>query len=215
MRLFMARGRLRRRAVRFWLTTILLASLTFTVVSRAGARAELAERRWGRVVSVVVVGRPVAAGAVVAASSVAVAVVPRRLAPAGSVSSVGAAVGRVALVPLWPGEVLLSGRLAPEGLRGVAALVPPGMRAVAVPVSPDAAVRVSVGDAVDVLATFESAGADGAEGDPTVAVAESAVVVDVGEGSVTVAVEPQAAARVAFAVARGTVTLALTSPVVE
>jgi pilus assembly protein CpaB len=214
MRVFMARGRLRRRAVRFWLTTILLASLTFTVVSRAGARAELAERRWGRVVSVVVVRRPVAAGAVMAPSSVAVAVVPRRLAPAGSLSSVGAAVGRVALVPLWPGEVLLAGRLAPDGLRGVAALVPPGMRAVAVPVSPDAAVRVSVGDAVDVLATFESAsGAD--DGDPTVAVAESAVVVDVAEGSVTVAVEPPAAARVAFAMARGTVTLVLTSPVAE
>jgi Flp pilus assembly protein CpaB len=207
MRVFMARGRLRRRAVRFWLTTIVLASLTFSVVSRAGARAELAERRWGHVVSVVVVRRPVAAGTVLRSGSLGVAAVPRRLAPAGSLSSMHAAVGRVALVPLWPGEVLLSGRLAPDGLRGVAALVPPGLRAVAIPVSPDATVRVGVGDAVDLLATFES--------EPTVAVAESAVVVDVAEGSVTVAVSPAVAAAVAEAVTRGTVTLALSSPVVE
>ena len=68
-----------------------------------------------------------------------------------------------------------------------------------------------LGDRVDVLATFDvldpTDGSGGAE--PTGAVADGALVVDVSDDAVTVAVPATDAARVAFAVARGTVTLAL------
>jgi Flp pilus assembly protein CpaB len=68
------------------------------------------------------------------------------------------------------------------------------------------------GDEVDVLATFDPAGA--AEGaPPTFPVAVAALVVDVGDESAAVAVTPDEAARVAFALASGVVTLALASPV--
>ncbi len=77
-------------------------------------------------------------------------------------------------------------------------------------VSPaEAAALVRPGDRVDVLATFDST--EG-ETEPTFPVAMGALVVDVAEEAVTVAVTPEEAPRVAFATARGTVTLALASP---
>jgi Flp pilus assembly protein CpaB len=70
---------------------------------------------------------------------------------------------------------------------------------------------VEKGDVVDVLATFGGEAAEGAGGEPTFPVATAAVVVDVGEESATVAVTEKEAARVAFAVVNGAVTLALTA----
>ncbi|MEY2437667.1 MAG: hypothetical protein QOF97_2503, partial [Acidimicrobiaceae bacterium] len=86
-----------------------------------------------------------------------------------------------------------------------------GSRAVAVPVGPDA-LHLQTGDLVDLLATLEPAAAGGSGNEPTVVVAESAVVLEVGEQSVTVAVPAADASGVAFALASGTVTLALRSP---
>jgi Flp pilus assembly protein CpaB len=104
------------------------------------------------------------------------------------------------------GEVVLRARLAPAGTSPLAAALPPGTRGVAVPVDA-AALPVAPGDVVDVLATFDP---DLAEGhDPTVAVAREAVVVDVEEEAVVVAVTPSQAPRVAFAVAAGAVALAV------
>jgi len=198
--------RLRRHPFGFWLFTFLLAGLAYTTVARAGDRADAAERRWGRVAGVVVVRRPVAQGAVVRGADVGVVSMPGRLVPAGALASASDAVGREALVALWPGEVLLRGRLAPDGLSGVAALLPPGWRAVAVPAG-EGGLRLAVGDAVDVLATFPT---DPASGDPTVAVASGALVVEVRADAVTLAVPPESAARVAYALARATLTLTLT-----
>jgi Flp pilus assembly protein CpaB len=202
--------RLRRHPLGFWLITFLLAASVYGAVARADASAAAASRRWGRVEAVAVVRRPVAAGAVVGAADVGVVVMPGRLVPLGAVLSVDAAVGREALVALSPGEVVLRRRLAPDGLTGPAALVPPGWRAVAVPVSSDAAaLRLAVGDAVDVLATFPT---DPAAGDPTVVVAAGALVVDARPDAVTLAVPPATAPRLAYALARATLTLTLAPP---
>jgi hypothetical protein len=74
-------------------------------------------------------------------------------------------------------------------------------------------VRVEVGDWVDVLATVDTdGGEDAAGGLSTAPVALSALVVEVRDDAVTVAVPPAAAARIASALARGTVTLTLTTP---
>ena len=62
------------------------------------------------------------------------------------------------------------------------------------------------GDLVDVLAVAPSGTGD------AIVVATAAVVVDVGDASVTVAVSPDEARRVATAIARGAIALALRSP---
>lgn len=224
--------RLRRSPLPFWVLSVALALLTGLTVSRLVGQASARADRLGGLVDVAVAARPVDAGAVLRPADVAVRSLPADALPRGPVAE--APVGTVALVPLVPGEVLLRSKLAPDGLRGVAALVPPGQRALAVPVDPGG-LTLRLGDRVDVLATFDvapdppaadPAAADAADpaaadadpaavgdpGAPTFPVAEAALVVDVGDESVTVAVGPDEAPRVAFALARGTVTLALTSP---
>ncbi len=121
--------------------------------------------------------------------------------PEGAFSSVPE--GRTALVPLSPGEALLASRLAPDGLHGVAALLPEDTRAMAVPAGPGA-LRVRVGDVVDVLATAP-------DGSTRVA-ADGAVVVDAGEATTTVAVLVRDAPAVATALTQATITLALAAP---
>ncbi|HEX2699703.1 MAG TPA: SAF domain-containing protein [Acidimicrobiales bacterium] len=217
--------RIRRSALPFWVLFVALAVLTGVTVARLVGEASARASRLGGLVDVAVAARPVESGAVVAAGDVTVRHLPADALPDAAVAATP--VGKVALVPLVPGEVLLRSKLAPDGLRGVAALVPRGFRALAVPVEPGG-LAVRLGDRVDVMATFdvaedpgapETAGAEAGPpaatsgaGPPTFPVAEGALVVDVGDEAVTVAVEPADAARVAFALARGTVALALTSP---
>ncbi|MDQ1438326.1 MAG: pilus assembly protein CpaB [Acidimicrobiaceae bacterium] len=211
------RLRLRRHPVGFWLITLGLAAVTAVSVLQVSARADAEVARWGRLRPTVVMARPVEPGVVLARRDVRVVAMPARLVPAQAAAGVDAVVGRAAAVALWPGEVVLQGRLAPDGLRGVAALVPPGMRAVAVPVD-DAGLHVAVGDAVDVLATFDTSSSSSSSpsvpaddtSDPTVVVAAAAPVLEVASGAVTIAVPADDAPRVAFALARATITLALT-----
>jgi Flp pilus assembly protein CpaB len=122
---------------------------------------------------------------------------PLAVVPDGAVTD--APVGLVATADLVLGEVVVQARLAPEGLAGVAALVPDGWRALAVPTSASGlgapVPPLAVGDRVDVLA-------------PDV-VAADALVVDVEETAVTVAVPADDAPALAEAVAGAVVTLAL------
>ncbi|HET7720977.1 MAG TPA: hypothetical protein VFK43_13500, partial [Acidimicrobiales bacterium] len=113
----------------------------------------------------------------------------------------------VARTPVFAGEVLVRGRLAPTGLRGVAAALPPGSRAVAIPRDPSTAPPVRVGDRVDVLVALPPEAAGG--GPPGFAVATDALVVAVEEAAITVAVERATAPRVAVALGQGAVTLSL------
>ncbi|HET7489336.1 MAG TPA: SAF domain-containing protein [Acidimicrobiales bacterium] len=196
--------RLRRSVLPFWLLALALALVTGATVARLVGEASARAARLGGLVAVPVAARPVAAGAVLRAADVAERRLPAALLPEGRVA--GAPVGRSAVVPLVPGEVVLASKLAPDGVRGVAALVPRGRRALAVPTG-DAGLPLEPGNHVDVLATFDQP--DGADA-PTFPVAAGALVVTAGGDSVTVAVSESEAPRVAFALARGTVTLALT-----
>jgi len=203
--------------------SLALAAFTGLTVARLVTDASARAARLGGLVDVAVAARAVDAGEVVRAADVASRRLPASVLPDGPLATSPA--GRVALVPLVAGEVLLAARLAPEGLRGVAALVPAGQRALAVPVDPGG-LALRVGDRVDVLATFDVAGDggdtgaaapadEGAAGTPVAApaptfpVARAALVVGVGDEAVTVAVRPDEVPRVAFALARGTVALAL------
>lgn len=87
----------------------------------------------------------------------------------------------------------------------VAAALPDGTRAVALPVS--GALPVEVGDHVDVIAAGEPTVEGGAVG--VVRVAEAALVVDVAEEAVTVAVPEADAPDVAWQATQGTTTLTL------
>lgn len=199
---FRVRFFLRRFPVGYWLAAFLLVSLTGLVISSLVGRASAAASRWGSLEPVAVVARmTLPAGSVVRAGDVVVRDVPASLVPASALRR--APVGRTLLAPLTRGEIVVASRVARAGVGGVAALLPAGARALAVPVGPGTP-PLRRGDRVDVLATFEAAD------EPTFPVAVGAAVVAVtADRAVTVAVTPEEAPRVAFALAKATVTLAL------
>ncbi|MEO7837533.1 MAG: SAF domain-containing protein, partial [Acidimicrobiales bacterium] len=195
---------LRRSSLLYWSATLSVAAATGITVSHQVAEASARAERLGGLRQVPVAARPLAAGEVLASADVSVRRLPTAAIPEGPVSLSPA--GRPALVDLAAGEVLLAAKLAPEGVRGVAALLPAGMRALAVPVEAGG-LDLERGHHVEVLATFDTEATEA--GEPTFPVATGAVVIDAGEESVTIAVSPDEAPRVAFALARGSVTLAL------
>jgi Flp pilus assembly protein CpaB len=193
------------------LVVAVLALITAMVAARVVGDAGTLAARYGPLRPVVVAARALDPGSVVSAGDVAVRRVPGSLVPDGAVPSTDQARGRTVVAPVFPGVPLVVGQLAPDGRRGLGALLPPGSRAVAVPNGRPALALIR-GDSVDVLATFDPAGsAEGAP--PTFPVAVGALVVDIGEDSAAVAVSPEEAARVAFALVSGVVTLALAAPV--
>jgi Flp pilus assembly protein CpaB len=203
--LFVARLRLHRHGVLWWLAAAALAVSTAAWILSLSNRAEATLAAYGRRTTVVVATRSMDAGHVVRAGDVRRRSQPAGLVPPGALRE--PPIGRTVAAAIVEGEVVVRERVAPAGRSGIAALLPPGTRAVAVPVD-QKGLRLQVGDVVDVLATFDPDAA-APSGDPTFAVAERAVVVDVDDGAVTVAVGADEAPRVAFALAQGVVTLAL------
>ena len=198
--------RLRRATVVYWSIVAVLLFLTIEFVSRATSDARAAIARHGDTTTVWVARREVAAGEVLRSADVRRLEIPRAFV-AGEPAT-GDVVGQATTTDLFEREVVLASRLAPSGVGGAAARIPRGTRGVAIPMGPGGPVAVEVGDRVDLLATFSPEATDGDE--PTFPVAEGAVVVDVGDDdTVTVAVPAQNAARVAYAVAVGVVTIAL------
>ena len=201
--------RLARSPFAYWAAVVALAAFTALTVSGQLGKAEAQAARYGRLRTVVTATRTVEVGSVLRPADVAVTSMPAAFLPEGAIAATGAVVGRTVVVPLLRGVPVVAGHLAPDGLEGLAALLPTGTGAVAVPAGP-ASVRVRRGDRVDVLATFDPPPAGE---DPTFSVARAALVVDVGEEAVAVAVPSDDVARVAYAVAAGVVTLALTAEV--
>ena len=79
---------------------------------------------------VVVVQKDIAEGAAIDRSAVAVAEWPTHTIPAGAFTSIDSVAGRVARVPVFRGEVLVPGRLAPDGTGpGLQVKITPGNRA--------------------------------------------------------------------------------------
>ena len=200
--------RLSRSPLLFWAAVAVLALLTASVVGRLVGRAQAEAARYGSLRTAAVATRAVEVGAVLDAGDVALRRVPAAFLPEGWVGSPEEVLGRTVVAAVFPGQALVRAQLAPEGMRGIGAALPPGGRAVGVPTGP-AGPPLEKGDVVDVLATFDPEAAGG--GDPTFPVASAALVVDVGEESATVAVTAEEANRVAFAVAHGMVTLAVTA----
>lgn len=199
-------ARLGRRPALWWVATILLSALTAQVVTGALGRAEAGAARYGTTTAVLVTTRAVEAGEVLGPDAAEIRDVPAGFVPPGAAGA--DALGRRATGTLHEGEVVHVERVAPGGLSVVAARLPPGTRGIAVPTDAGALPLV-VGDHVDVLATVADV-ATATSGPPVATLAPGAVVVDVQEAAVTVAVPEDDAARVAYAVATGIVALALT-----
>lgn len=198
-------ARLRRRPLLWWLAALALSATTAQVVGGALARAEAGAARYGDTQDVLVTTRSVEAGELLGRDAAEVSKVPVGFVPEGSVGA--EALGSRVAVRLHAGEVVLGGRLAGAASSAVAAILPTGTRGLAVPADA-AALPVEVGDVVDVLATLAELGGVGT-GAPTTTVAAGALVVDVVEGAVTVAVPEDDVGRVAYAISTGIVTLAL------
>lgn len=195
-------SRRRRSAVLFWIASGGLAVVTALAVQGAVGRAETTAARYGNLRSVAVARRAAEIGTVLRAGDVELRNIPVAFVPAGEVEQ--SPVGRIVVVPLSPGEVILAAKLAPAGLRGVVALLHDDERAVAVPVGPGTP-QLAVGDRVDVLAAPHESDAG------AVVVARATRVVAADDKAVTIAVRPDDALAVATAVSAAVVTLALVS----
>lgn len=189
-----------RRPLPYWAVAVLLAVATAALVAEVAGGAAEAAAQWSPGPPVLVVRTPVAAGEAVTAADVDARRLPAAVVPDGALRVLPD--DATAAVRLHRGEVLLTDRV--RGASPVSVRLPPGARGIAVP--NDTALPVRVGDRVDVLATF---GADTSTTPPTFAVARSALIVHVAADAVTVAVHEAAAPKVAYAVAAGAVTLAL------
>jgi Flp pilus assembly protein CpaB len=154
---------------------------------------------------VVVARHDLEPGQVVADADVGWQARPRAELPDSAID--GDVVGRVVTAPIVAGEVVSTRRLAPDGVRGLAALVDEGDRAMAVPIE-GTGLHVQVGDRVDVLAPDP---ADDVLGRRRSAapVADDALVIDVTDTAVTLAVAETEAADLAGALGRGVPVLAL------
>jgi Flp pilus assembly protein CpaB len=200
----------RRSAVLWWTVTVVLALLTASVVGSSVGRATRGARAWGTDRAVWLVTRPVGAGDVISATAVHRGRLPRGVIPDGALDTATSPVGEAARVALARGEVVLTSRLAGRGARGVAAMVPPGYRGVALP-NDEHMPRLQIGDRVDIIATFD-VGNDLETANvaaPSVAIASAAEVLGVAPRTLTVAVATDDAPRVAFAMAKGAVTVVL------
>jgi Flp pilus assembly protein CpaB len=196
------RRRPRLRRVASVAVGVLVAALVHTTLSAATAERD----RWERTAGVVVSAADLPAGHVLGAHDLEQRSLPVAAVPDGALAS--RPLGQALRHPVRRGEVLVEDRLAPGGLRGLAARLPAGHRAVALPADPSVTPPLEAGDRVDVLVSVDPTAVSGA---PTFVLAPGVLVLDVGELAVTVAVPASDAPRVAFAAASGSIALALTA----
>ncbi|HEV2768176.1 MAG TPA: SAF domain-containing protein [Acidimicrobiales bacterium] len=196
--------RLPRRPIPFWLAAVALALVTGLAVARLVGQASAEAARWGDVRPTAVATVDLEAGATVGPGDVEIEHRPAALVPDGALD--GGAEGRVVTATVHRGEPVLAARLAPAGLSPTAAVLPAGTVGIAVPAGPGA-LPLQTGDVVEALVTVDPTAAGG--GEPTFAVARSALVVHVGDEAVTLAVDRGDADRLAFALTAGVVTLVL------
>ncbi|MEW6398045.1 MAG: Flp pilus assembly protein CpaB [Bacillota bacterium] len=175
-------------------------------------------------VRVVAAARAMSSGTVLTAPDLVLKGVPPSLAGPETLTDLTQAEGKVTLVPLVPGELVLRSKLVYPGTSlGLGSHLPSGYRAVTVAADEVKAVAwlLRPGDRVDVIATFprEVAGADKSrlllEDVQVVAVGRTTEVVPPAKAaggevrSVTVAVTPEQAIALALAEETGRIRLAL------
>jgi len=195
-----------RAQVARWLLALVLALGAAVLVADQRRDAADTVAGFGTRRSVVVARHDLEPGRVISAGDVASYDLPLVAIPSGAMS--GDTVGRIVTAPIVAGEVMNQARLAPDGLSAIAGLVPPGARGISVPRPADGSgLAVQRGDVVDVVAAENTNTGEG----PTL-VARAAVVIEVNDAAVTLAVRADEVPGVAAAVGRGVPVLALAGP---
>jgi len=184
-------------------------------------------------VPVVVAAADIPRGKLLSAQDLALRDWPQELSPPGALSTVDAAVERVAVGQMVQGEPLLEAKLAPKNAgRGLAALIPDGMRAYTIQtsrVASNVAGFILPGNKVDVLLNLKGTtrGEDrtGGGSTPTLLQAVEVLAVDQRleapeenkvdpkqQSSVTLLVTPDQAAKLDLGQNMGILTLSLRNP---
>jgi Flp pilus assembly protein CpaB len=197
--------RIRRYPLLWWALVVMVAGAAGFAVTSSVASAQAAADRYDGLVNVAVARRPLPAGAIVKPEDVHTESRPRAF--LSDAEPVLSPAGRTITTPVEAGEVITELNAGKAGASATAALVTDDERAVALSLQ-GLHPTLTIGDRVDVLATFDSAEEGG---DPTVVVVERARVVQLNEDSVMVAVHESLRTKVAFAATRADIVLALSS----
>jgi pilus assembly protein CpaB len=143
----------------FWGAIIVAAAATFGAyrLLAANSRAELTTR------PVVVASRDIPEGVAIDRIALQVAQWPVQAVPVGAFTAIDSVIGRVPRVPIYNGEPIVPGRLAPTGTGpGLEVKIPPGQRAMAVRINDVAGISglLQPNSRVDVLVTLREANSD-------------------------------------------------------
>lgn len=204
----------------FWGALLVAAAATFGAYKLLAANSKA-----GQVVtqSVVVASRDIPEGSTIDRIALKTVDIPIQMVPLGAFSSVDSVQGRVARVAVYNGEPIVPGRLAPLGTGpGLELKIPPGQRAMAVRINDVAGISglLQPNSRVDVLVTIRESGTS----DKQVAklFMSNMLVLSVGteiqrdaQGkainatTVTLAVTPEEAERLAIAMNTGAIQLVL------
>ncbi|MGH9033593.1 MAG: Flp pilus assembly protein CpaB [Acidimicrobiia bacterium] len=216
------------RALLLWTAAAGVATATALLVGTDLATLHRRARDLGPEVAVAVATRDLPVGATIADGDLRVRRLHRSQLPADALQRDDAA-GRVVAVPVLRDGYVSARNLVPRDRSGLDGVVPPGMRIVRIAADAPSAAR-RAGAAVDVLATFDAGVAiapeSGGPDDPTVVVAEGALVVAIdgetaaagdlagaeGADGMTLLVTEDEARALAYAAAAGVVTVALVPP---
>ena len=202
----------------FWGAILVAAAATFGAyrLLAANSKAEVATR------PVVVASRDIPEGTAIDRIAVVTKPWPVETAPVGAFTSIDSVAGRVARVAIFNGEAIVPGRLAPVGTGpGLEVKIPPGQRAMAVRINDVAGISglLQPNSRVDVLVTIRDEGSDKQVAKLFMS---NMLVLSVGtevqrdsQGkpinatTVTLAVTPEEAERLAIAMNAGTLQLVL------
>jgi Flp pilus assembly protein CpaB len=206
------------RALVLWACAIVVAVGTAALVASDLATLHRRASDLGPERNVLVARRALQVGSIVTDDDLRERPVHASQLPPGVLAQAEHAIGRVVRVPVVAGGFVAADNLAPRRRTGLDGVVPTGKRAMRVVVVDS--IRPRAGDAVDVLASFESVDDPGASG-VAVVVAHGVLVVDVDDArtvdgtaglGVTVLVSPRETRELAFAATHGAVAITLVPP---
>lgn len=209
------------RAVVLWSAAVAVAAGTAILVASDLATLHRRASTFGPERGAVVAAHRLHLGTVLDRSDLRVRRVHRSQLPPGVIARAGDAVGRVVTVPTVRGAFVAEGNLAPRARTGIDGALPVGTRAMRVTV--DDALRPPRGAAIDILATTDIGlgSTDEPTGLSSTVVAAGVQVLHVepaheSDGrsglGVTVLVSPRQSRDLAYAAARGILTIALVPP---
>ena len=202
----------------FWGAILVAAAATFGAyrLLAANSRAEVSTR------AVVIANQDIPEGVAIDRIALTTAQWPVQTVPVGAFASIDSVVGRVARVAVYNGEPIVPGRLAPVGTGpGLELKIPPGQRAMAVRINDVAGISglLQPNSRVDVLVTIRE---DNADRQVAKLFMSNMLVLSVGtevqrdtQGkpinatTVTLAVTPEEAERLAIAMNTGSIQLVL------